>query len=46
MALQSDFEHIRGVILHMIPLPTVDAGFSEVLAKEQIQASLYEREYH
>lgn len=42
MALQSDFEHICGVILHLIPLSTVDAGFSEVLAKEQTPTSLSE----
>lgn len=33
-ALRSHFEHIRGMLLHRSPLPTVDVALSELLAEE------------
>lgn len=40
MALRIDFEHVRGLLLHRSPLPSVDAALSELLAEEQTQCSL------
>ena len=34
MALRSDFEGLRGSILHRSPLPSVDSVVSELLAEE------------
>lgn len=43
MALRSNFEHIRGLLVHGSPLPTVDAVLSELLSKEQTQNYLHKR---
>ena len=34
MALHSDFEGLRGLVLHRSPLPSVDSVVSNVLAEE------------
>ena len=34
MALRSDYEGLRGSILHLSPLPSVDSVVSELLAEE------------
>ena len=40
MARRSDFEHVRGLLLHRSLLPSVDVALSELLVEEQTQTSL------
>ena len=43
MALRSDFEGLRGSILHCSPLPSIDSVVRELLAEEIRLKSYYEK---
>ena len=45
MALRSNFDHVRGLLLHRSPLPAVDMALSKLLADEQTQSSLTRKKH-